>query len=286
MPGLLRLGLPVRRFHQLSRIVTSKVSRNYVLFLAAVTPPSLHCTVFRKRLSVLESVIYGQVTFVTSAINSRSGTPPGAISSSRIDPTVASHDSALKAHRQNVKRREHNRQLRTRLRGALRDIRAAIDSSDPKNVNDALRADDFAGRQDGGEGTHPPEHGRPLQVPARGPRRQAIRAPRRISSPALTPATTARATTPRPVAPAARAALRPSSSGRGPYETATRRRAARAGRPQHRQLLAHEPRQLPQNHERHGAGIKRQPELTERLGVYRRAESRSSRPNRPARSPR
>jgi len=52
---------------------------------------------------------------------------------------VASHDSALKAHRQNVKRREHNRQLRTRLRSALRDIRAAIDSNDPKTVNDALR---------------------------------------------------------------------------------------------------------------------------------------------------
>jgi small subunit ribosomal protein S20 len=54
--------------------------------------------------------------------------------------TVASHESALKAHRQNVKRREHNRQLRTRLRSALRDIRAAIDTGDPKNVKDALRA--------------------------------------------------------------------------------------------------------------------------------------------------
>ena len=52
---------------------------------------------------------------------------------------MASHDSALKAHRQNVKRREHNRQLRTRLRGALRDIRTAIDSNDAKTVTDALR---------------------------------------------------------------------------------------------------------------------------------------------------
>ena len=52
---------------------------------------------------------------------------------------MASHDSALKAHRQNVKRREHNRQLRTRLRSALRDIRAAIDSNDPAKVKDALR---------------------------------------------------------------------------------------------------------------------------------------------------
>ena len=52
---------------------------------------------------------------------------------------MASHDSALKAHRQNVKRREHNRQMRTRLRRALRDIRAAIDSGTPAEVKDALR---------------------------------------------------------------------------------------------------------------------------------------------------
>ena len=53
---------------------------------------------------------------------------------------MASHDSALKAHRQNVKHREHNRQLRTRLRSALRDIRAAIDSDDPAKVKDVLRS--------------------------------------------------------------------------------------------------------------------------------------------------
>jgi small subunit ribosomal protein S20 len=52
---------------------------------------------------------------------------------------VASHDSALKAHRQNIQRRERNRQLRTRLRSALRDIRAAIDGGNPDDVKDALR---------------------------------------------------------------------------------------------------------------------------------------------------
>jgi small subunit ribosomal protein S20 len=52
---------------------------------------------------------------------------------------VASHDSALKAHRQNLKAREHNRNLRTRLRSALRDIRAAIETGDPLQVKDALR---------------------------------------------------------------------------------------------------------------------------------------------------
>jgi small subunit ribosomal protein S20 len=53
---------------------------------------------------------------------------------------VASHDSALKAHRQNVQHREHNRQMRTRLRRALRDIRAAIDEGDATQVKDALRS--------------------------------------------------------------------------------------------------------------------------------------------------
>ena len=52
---------------------------------------------------------------------------------------MASHESALKAHRQNVKRREHNRQLRTRLRGALRDIRAAIDAGTSDDLRGALR---------------------------------------------------------------------------------------------------------------------------------------------------
>ncbi len=52
---------------------------------------------------------------------------------------MASHASALKAHRQNVKRREHNRQFRSRLRSALRAIRAAVDSGTPDDVKDALR---------------------------------------------------------------------------------------------------------------------------------------------------
>ena len=53
---------------------------------------------------------------------------------------MASHASALKARRQNIVRRERNRQMRSRLRGALRDIRAAIDAGDPAKVKDALRA--------------------------------------------------------------------------------------------------------------------------------------------------
>jgi small subunit ribosomal protein S20 len=52
---------------------------------------------------------------------------------------VATHASALKAHRQSVKNREHNRQFRSRLRGALKNIRAAIDANDLTAARDALK---------------------------------------------------------------------------------------------------------------------------------------------------
>lgn len=52
---------------------------------------------------------------------------------------VASHASALKAHRQSLKNREHNRQFRSRLRGALRSIRAAIDGNDLAAAKAALK---------------------------------------------------------------------------------------------------------------------------------------------------
>ena len=52
---------------------------------------------------------------------------------------MASHQSALKAHRQNVQNRDRNRQYRTRLRGALRSIRSAIDGGSADDVKDALR---------------------------------------------------------------------------------------------------------------------------------------------------
>jgi len=52
---------------------------------------------------------------------------------------VASHASALKAHRQSLKNRENNRQFRSRLRGALRDVRVAIDGKDLAGAKDALK---------------------------------------------------------------------------------------------------------------------------------------------------
>jgi small subunit ribosomal protein S20 len=51
---------------------------------------------------------------------------------------VATHASALKAHRQSLKNREHNRQFRSRLRSALKDIRAAISGKDLAGAKDAL----------------------------------------------------------------------------------------------------------------------------------------------------
>ena len=52
---------------------------------------------------------------------------------------MASHESALKAHRQSLKNRTSNRQFRARLRSALKDIRTAIDSKDLASAKSALR---------------------------------------------------------------------------------------------------------------------------------------------------
>ena len=51
---------------------------------------------------------------------------------------MANHASALKAHRQSLKNREHNRQFRARLRGALKSIRTAIDGNDLTSARKAL----------------------------------------------------------------------------------------------------------------------------------------------------
>ena len=52
---------------------------------------------------------------------------------------MASHESALKAHRQSLKNRERNRQFRSRLRGALKSIRTAIDGKDVTAAQGALK---------------------------------------------------------------------------------------------------------------------------------------------------
>ena len=52
---------------------------------------------------------------------------------------MASHASALKAHRQSLNNRERNRQYRSRLRNALRDIRSAVDGNDLTAAKNALK---------------------------------------------------------------------------------------------------------------------------------------------------
>ena len=46
--------------------------------------------------------------------------------------------SALKANRQNIKRREHNRTMRSKLRTALKSIRASLDAKDLTEAKAAL----------------------------------------------------------------------------------------------------------------------------------------------------
>jgi len=48
--------------------------------------------------------------------------------------------SALKANRQNIKRREHNRALRSRLRTGLKSIRKSLDVKDVDGARKALQS--------------------------------------------------------------------------------------------------------------------------------------------------
>jgi small subunit ribosomal protein S20 len=48
--------------------------------------------------------------------------------------------SALKANRQNVKRREHNRSLRAKLRTGLKSIRKSLDAKDVEGAKTALHS--------------------------------------------------------------------------------------------------------------------------------------------------
>ncbi len=48
------------------------------------------------------------------------------------------HASAVKAHRQTIKRTQHNRELRSKLRTGLKQIRSAIDAGDAAKAKAAL----------------------------------------------------------------------------------------------------------------------------------------------------
>jgi small subunit ribosomal protein S20 len=51
---------------------------------------------------------------------------------------VANHASALKAHRQNLVNRERNRQLRSRLRTALKSLRASLTAGNATAAKDSF----------------------------------------------------------------------------------------------------------------------------------------------------
>lgn len=51
---------------------------------------------------------------------------------------MATHSSAVKAHRQNLARRERNRQYRTRLRGTLKTLRSALAQGDLERASASM----------------------------------------------------------------------------------------------------------------------------------------------------
>jgi small subunit ribosomal protein S20 len=53
---------------------------------------------------------------------------------------MANHKSALKAHRQSVKRRLHNRTHRSRMRTAVKKLRRAVTAGDVDSARDLLPA--------------------------------------------------------------------------------------------------------------------------------------------------
>jgi len=53
---------------------------------------------------------------------------------------VANHKSAIKRHRQSVERAGRNRAVRTRVKNAIKQVRAAITGSDKAQAGEALVA--------------------------------------------------------------------------------------------------------------------------------------------------
>ena len=64
---------------------------------------------------------------------------------------MANHKSAIKAHAQSLRRREHNKQLKSRMRHALTAARTAIDAGNSEKANVVVRTtvsliDNLAGK--------------------------------------------------------------------------------------------------------------------------------------------
>ena len=52
---------------------------------------------------------------------------------------MANHKSALKRHRQSLKRRDRNRVVKTRIKNAVKAVRTAIDNQDAQAAGSALQ---------------------------------------------------------------------------------------------------------------------------------------------------
>ncbi len=53
---------------------------------------------------------------------------------------MANHKSALKRHRQSLKRRARNRISKTRIKNTVKDVRIAIEEKDVAKAQEALKA--------------------------------------------------------------------------------------------------------------------------------------------------
>jgi small subunit ribosomal protein S20 len=52
---------------------------------------------------------------------------------------LANHESALKRHRQSLKRRDRNRAVKTRIKNVVKDVREALESNDKDQAATALK---------------------------------------------------------------------------------------------------------------------------------------------------
>lgn len=52
---------------------------------------------------------------------------------------MANHKSALKRHRQSLVRRDRNRAMKTRVKNAVKKVRAAVEANDAEAATEALR---------------------------------------------------------------------------------------------------------------------------------------------------
>jgi small subunit ribosomal protein S20 len=53
---------------------------------------------------------------------------------------LANHKSAIKRHRQSLKARDRNRAVKTRIKNALKAVRAAISENNPEQAQVAFKA--------------------------------------------------------------------------------------------------------------------------------------------------